>query len=117
VGVINRRHQGLFKFFALYRVLYIGMAVDGYSGQVAQDLSSAVLLLPYVEELRVLLQEVDGGMACHKNRVVDNIEQEADIGFHAPDAEFKQGPFHFPHGVLDIGGMGRHLYQEGIKKW
>lgn len=67
-----------------------------------------------VEEFRVFGDKACVAGAFFEFLRVQNIEQEADIGFDAADFQFPKGTNGFIDRVFPGAALGNDLYQEGI---
>ncbi len=92
----------------------LGMPVDADIGDVGQDAGGAVAPRLELEKLGGRVDEPGGGLVRQEHRVLQQVDDEVDIGRDAAHPELAQGPVHAADGA--VGGLrpGRHLDEERI---
>ncbi|MPL71091.1 hypothetical protein SDC9_16859 [bioreactor metagenome] len=92
----------------------LGMAVHRDVGDVGQDLGAAVAPLLELEELGRGVDELRRVAHAQESRVLEQVDDEVDVGAHAADAELAQRAVHAVDGL--VGGLrpGGHLHQQAV---
>ena len=98
------------------RLRYVRMAVHQYVGQVTQQLGAWSCLARTWKKVRVLFDETYGHFPGFEHRMRDHILQELDVGLHATDAEFRQGPVQTLPVPFSVRPFGRDFHGMESKK-
>ena len=81
----------------------VRIAVYGDVGEVAEEPGGAVFAGFEGEELGVGVDEARGGFAGAEDGVRNNVFEEGNVGFDAPDAELAEGSVHAVEALLVAG--------------
>ena len=95
-------------------VLGLGVAVDDDVADEGEDAAGAVALARPVQQRRRRLDEARGVVPAREARVRDELIEEAQVGDHAADAEFRERAVHARDGLLRRGRPGSHLHQQRV---
>ena len=104
------------RFSALLLIAGFREAVDGDLGGIGQQLGRAVLADGKLEQLGRLVDEPGGAAAGEEVGVLDQVEQERDVGLHAADPEFLEAALHAPGRIDEPPAGGGDLHQQRIVK-
>ena len=83
-----------------------------YYDHVAEEVEQPVgpvLALGQVEQLGLLVNEARVGGGREELWVLDDVEDEGDVGLDAADAELAEGAVHLAVGVVQGAGLGSDL--------
>ena len=115
VGVVGRHHRSN-EFYTGVKVFHIRMAIDDDVGQVTQHLGTPVSPVGRLHKLRVFLNEVDRCFTFLEGLMLQEVEQEPDIGLHSADAELPQGPVQALGGAFLGPPPGGDLDQQAVEE-
>ena len=91
-----------------------GVAVDDEVAEVLEGLLASVLDGAGVEEVGVLGDEEGGGLALEVLVLLEEVEEEGDVGVEATDAVLGEGAVELLDGLLVGGAVGGELDEEGV---
>ncbi len=96
--------------------LYLGIPIDDYLSEVAQQLGRSILPGFELEEARGNVDHSGGRLAIDKILVIDDIFQKRNIGLHPPDSHFSQSSMHAIQCLGQIWSRSRYLYEKRVIK-
>ena len=93
---------------------HFGIAVDDNLAEIGQQSGCSIAALEECEQPRRLFDESGGGPARLKDRMIDDVFQERNVGLDAADAKLAQTPVHPLAGVPEFAAPRGHLHQKRI---
>ena len=94
--------------------LDLRVAVDDHLAKERQQSRGTVAPLREIEQLRCRVDELRRVVAGREMTMQNDLLQEPQVGRHAANSEFKQGPVHAPHGLLGGGRPGGDFDEQRV---
>ena len=113
IGIVSRQGDGI-TTGGCRTALQELVAVDHDITEIAEYLGGPVTTGGQVEKRLLLIQESRRTETIDEDRMVQQIQQEGDVGLHATDAEFAQTAVQAAQGIRETTTTSRDLYQKRI---
>ena len=88
------------------------IAVDDYIAKVRQDLGRTVFPMWQFEEFRGVVDEPCGALARLEGGMLQELDQECDVGFDAANAKLLKATNHTMDGIGESPASRRHLDEQ-----
>ena len=103
------------RFCQFGSVRQIGVSIDDHIGKKPQDFRATVFPDRHHQQFRVFPNEIDGRPPCLKIRIFDQVFQEPDVRFHAPNPEFEQPPEQAFGRLVEGAPLGCYYHQQAVE--